>query len=210
MVVTLLEACRDTSESHNRVMVVETMGRGCGDIALNTAIATGAIAAVIPEEACDEAALMAKIRAARADGQRSMLVVVSEGVFNADGTVYGEPLTKRIEAETGCEARFLRLAHVQRGGVPTLRDRQTAAAMGVKAVELLLEGKSNLIVSEWDGKLTSIETTFALAADRMYKKKLKDGDLDKFSAEEIEAMKAMCQKRADRISGYYAIANSVG
>ena len=96
-----------------------------------------------------------------------------------------------------------------RGGHPTLRDRLTASRMGVKAVELIEEGKSNLVVIEEDGKYVPMDIVFALTTDRMYKNKLKDGDLDKYSAEEIAQMEAICQKRRDEIEELYKIANDI-
>ena len=155
---TVLDAAdklRDTCESHARCNVLEVMGRDCGLIALEGGIAAGAIAIAIPEVPFDEKAAIEDIKKAKANGKRSMLVLVSEGVFETlpDGTKvpYGELLRKRIEAETGIETKFARMAHIVRGGSPSLRDRLTATKMGVKAVELLLEGKSNLVVIEEDG-----------------------------------------------------------
>ena len=81
--------------------------------------------------------------------------------------------------------------------------------MTLKAVELLLEGKSNLVVLEEDGKITSMDIVFAQMIDRMYKKKLKDGDLDKFSAEEIAEMEAVCEKRRIEIAELYEIATAI-
>ena len=69
-----------------------------------------------------------------------------------------------------------------------MRDRLTASRMGVKAVEFLLEGKSNIVVVEENGRYVPMDIVFALTTDRMYKKKLKEGDLDKYSNEEIAAM----------------------
>ena len=97
-----------------------------------------------------------------------------------------------------------------RGGTPTLRDRLTATRMGVKAVELLLEGKSNLIVAEVDGAITPIDINFALITDRMYKGKLKDGDLERFSAEDVEKMKAICAKRKDDLEKLENVIRSTG
>ena len=90
-----------------------------------------------------------------------------------------------------------------------MRDRLAATEMGVKAVELLLEGKSNLIVGEMGGKVDSIDINFALITDRMYKNKLKDGDLDAFSPEQIEEMKRICKARADYVKELYEISHSV-
>ena len=89
------------------------------------------------------------------------------------------------------------------------RDRSTASEMSVKAVELLVEGKSNLVMCEIDGKIATMDINFALISDRMYKNKLKPGDLDAFTPEQLEDMKALCQKRVDEIQNLYAVAQKV-
>ncbi len=212
-VLDALDKFLDTCESHARCNVVEVMGRDCGQIAVMTAIASGAVAVAIPEVPFDEKAAFERIKEARAAGKRGMVAVISEGVFHIDENgkkvPYGEYFTELCEKETGVEARFARLAHMVRGGRPTLRDRLTASRMGVKAVELLLEGKSNLVVIEEDGKYVPMDIVFALTTDRMYKKKLKDGDLDKYNDEELAAMKAICDKRTAEIEELYRIANEI-
>ena len=206
----MIDCLNDTCESHARLNVVEAMGRGCGDITILTAIASGAIAAVLPELPYDDETIIERVKKARAAGKRGMIVVVSEGAFMADGKKYSEYIAKKIEEATGVETKFARFAHVVRGGTPTLRDRLTATRMGVKAVELLLEGKSNLIVAEVDGAITSIDINFALITDRMYKGKLKDGDLERFSAEDVEKMKAICAKRKDDLEKLENVIRSTG
>ena len=194
-----VDRLRDTCESHARCDVVEVMGRDCGQIALLTGISTGAVAVCIPEVPFDEAFAIEKIKRAKAAGKRGMIVMVSEGVFTLDKdgkkVPYGEILRERIEAQTGVETKFARLAHVVRGGSPSQRDRLTATKMGVHAVELLLAGKSNLVVIEDRGNITSMNIVLALTIDRMYKNKLKDGDLKGFSEEEIAMMKELCERR---------------
>ena len=204
-VLECVDRLRDTCESHARCNVVEVMGRDCGEIALKTGIASGAVAVAIPEIPFDEAAAIERINKAKADGKRSMLVIVSEGVFTDEGKPYSEVLAKKIGEQTGIETKFARLAHIVRGGNPTLRDRLTATEMGVFAVDLLLEGKSDVIVAEIDGEIVSYDIRFALTTDKMYKKKLKDGQLDGFSAEQIAEMKAICDKRAADIKRLYDI-----
>ena len=202
-VLSLIDDLRDTCESHSRCNVVEVMGRDCGEIALKAGIAAGAVAIAIPEVAFDEDAAIARILKAKNAGKRSMLVVVSEGVFNAEGKPYGEDLRKVIQDKTGIETKFARLAHVVRGGSPTLRDRLTATEMGSHAVDLLLEGKSDCIVAEVDGRIVSFDIKFALTVDKMYKKKLKDGALDGFTAEQIGTMEEICAFRASEIKRLY-------
>lgn len=203
----MIDCLRDTCESHKRCNVVEVMGRNCGQIALETAIASGALAAVIPEVPFDEEAALAKIKQCREDGKRGMIVVVSEGVIAPDGRKFGEYFAEKIEEETGIETKFARFAHVVRGGKPTVRDRVTAAQMASAAVDKLLEGKSNLVICEFDGEIVSFDINFALITDRMYKNKLKDGDLDKFNDEQIAEMKKICEKRRKEINDLYHITN---
>ena len=212
-VLEVVDRLRDTCESHARCNVIEVMGRDCGDIALYTGISGGAIAICIPEIPFDEDFAIEKIKSAVSHGKRGMVVLVSEGVFVTDAEgkkiPYGEVLKKAIQDKTGVETKFVRLAHLVRGGSPTLRDRFTATQMGIKAVELLLEGKSNLVIIENEGKLESEDIVFALTLDRMYKKTLKEGDLDRFSEEEIERMKAICQKRTDKVRELYNISYDI-
>ena len=206
----MIDCLADTCESHARLNVVEAMGRGCGDITMLTAISAGAVAAIIPELPFDEETIIARVKAAKAAGKRGMIVVVSEGAFTDEGKPYSEYIAKRIEAETGIETKFARFAHVVRGGTPTLRDRLAAAKMGTKAVELLLEGKSNLVVAEVAGEITPIDINFALITDRMYKGKLKDGDLEKFSAEDVQKMKDICEARKQYLAYLESVLYGIG
>ena len=206
----MIDNLKDTCESHARLNVVEVMGRDCGQIALYAAIAGAAVAVAIPEIPFDEAAAIKKIAKLRELGKRGMIVVVSEGVMNPDGTRYAEGFAKRIEEQTGVETKFARFSHVVRGGRPTMRDRATAASMSAKAVELLAEGKSNVVMCELNGFIRPVDIHFALIADRMYKNKLKDGDLDGFTAEQLEGMKQLCDKRREEIQDLYSVAKSVG
>ncbi len=196
--VNMIDCLRDTCESHARCNVVEVMGRHAGYIALESAIATGAEAVIIKEIPHDEEAIIKRIADLRAAGKRSFIIVVSEGLGN-----YGETLAPKIEAETGVETRFARFAHVVRGGVPTVADRVMATQMGAKAVELLLAGKSNLVVCKRNGKIVSEEIKYALTVDRMFKGKLKDGDLDGFTDEQIESMKELSTLRTKEIKRLY-------
>jgi 6-phosphofructokinase 1 len=204
-VVEAVDRLRDTCQSHARCNVVEVMGRDCGEIALKAGIASGAIAIAIPELPFDEDAAIARIIEAKESGKRSMLVIVSEGVFTSDGKPYGEVLRKVIEEKTDIETKFARLAHIVRGGAPTLRDRLTSAEMAAYAVDLLIEGKSDCIVAEVDGRITSYDIRFALTTDKMYKNKLAPGQLDAFSPEDIAKMEAICDFRRSEIRRLYNI-----
>ncbi len=202
-VIDCVDRLRDTCESHARCVVVEVMGRDAGYIALQAGIATGAIGIAIKEVPFDEEATIARVIRSKGHGRRSFVVMVSEGVKDADGNPFGEGLTKRIEAATGVESRFVRLAHIIRGGAPTLRDRLAASLMGEAAVKLLLEGKSNLVVCERNAKIEAFEINFALTLDKMYKNKLKPGDLDNFSVNEIQEMEALAELRRREIQAMY-------
>lgn len=202
----MIDCLRDTCESHARCNVVEVMGRNAGDLAAYTALASGATAVVIAELPFDEEKLITKIRTSRALGKRNFIVVVSEGM----GAEFAPALTERIEKETGVEARFARFAHVVRGGTPTLRDRMLATRMGEYAVERLLEGKSNIVICEKGSDLTYTEIGFALIVDRMYKNTLKEGDLDAFTAEQVEEMKAICAKKKALITSLAASVDTLG
>ena len=204
-VIDLVDKLRDTCESHARCNVVEVMGRGAGDIALNTAIASGATAVVVPEFPHDDDSICKKIKAAREIGKRNFIVIVSEGV----GSEYAPALAKKIEAETGVETKFARLAHIVRGGNPTLVDRVFASKLGVFAVEALLRGESNVVVCERQGKLITLDINFALTMDNMYKGTLKPGQLEKFNEEEIAAMKERIEQRTEGLLNLYTVENKI-
>lgn len=208
-----VDRLRDTCESHARCDVVEVMGRDCGQIALMAGIASGAVALCIPEIEFDEEAAIEKIKSAKASGKRGMIVVVSEGVTitdeNGKKRPYGEVLRERIEERTGVETKFARLAHVVRGGSPTLRDRLTATKMGVAAVELLLAGKSNRVVIEDNGDIGDLDILYALTVDRMYKGTLKEGDLEKFTEEEVKSMEVLCARRRKEIEELYKMSYEI-
>ncbi len=199
------DCLRDTCESHARCEVIEVMGRDAGYIAIECGISCGAVAVAIKELPFNEDACIEKIKALRAKGQRSFIVMHSEGM----PTGFGEALTERLNKEADIDTRFIRLAHMVRGGAPTLRDRLTATRMGDYAVDLILEGKSDIVVCLRNDKLEAHNIAKALITDRMYKNKLKDGDLDKFSAADIEAMKARCQEKAAAISDLMDVANTL-
>ena len=159
----MIDRLRDTTESHDRCSVVEVMGRHCGDIALNTGIATGAIVTLVPEIPFDmEKDVVDRIKASQKTGKRHFIVVVAEGVGHT------EEIAKAIQDATGIESRATILGHVQRGGSPSLRDRLVGSEMGHKAVSLLKEGKSNRVVVMREGKITDLDITEALNMERVF------------------------------------------
>lgn len=209
-VIQMVDRLRDTCESHARCNVVEVMGRGAGYIALQTAIAVGATAVAVKERPFDEAECMAKIRAAKAAGKRHFIVIVAEGVED-----YSEGLANRIEAETGVETKFARLAHVVRGGSPSLRDRLAASEMGVHAVDLLTQGVQNVFVCQRNGKLAARDIAEAITIDRAYKATFTPGhsfkpeELEKYSPEKQEEIRAFVAMRAKEIASLLSVADGI-
>ena len=204
-VVDLVDKLRDTCESHARCNVVEVMGRGAGDIAISAGIASGATAIVVPEFHYNPETIVEQINSGRAMGKRNFIIIVSEGV----GSDVGPALAKKIQDEAGVETKFARLAHIVRGGNPTLKDRVLASTMGAIAVEELLKGHSNLVMCEKLGKIVPTDINYALILDRMYKGKLKDGDLDRFSAEELEQMQLDIKARQAHLARLYGISKTI-
>ena len=139
-VMELVDKLRDTSHSHERCAVVEVMGRNAGHIALNTGVACGATAILVPEIEFDIEDVIQKIKNARANGKEQFIVIVAEGVGHT------EEISKRINEETGIESRATILGHVQRGGSPTVQDRVAASQLGYYAVDLLSKGIGNRVV----------------------------------------------------------------
>lgn len=166
-VMELVDKLRDTSHSHERCAVVEVMGRNAGHIALNTGIACGATAILVPEVEYDiEKDVIAKIKAGQAAGKEQFIVVVAEGI---GGT---EEIAKKIEAATGVESRATILGHVQRGGSPTVRDRVMASEMGYYAVELLEKGIGNRVVGLQNGKVCDFDIQEALSMKKPFNERL--------------------------------------
>lgn len=158
----MIDKLRDTSQSHDRCSVVEVMGRRAGWIALNVAIASGAIACVTPEMPYDINAIADKIIKAHESQKEHFIVVVAEGVEAS------EEITKKINELTGIETRLTVLGHVQRGGMPTLRDRVAASQMGYHAVELIDRGVTNRVVGMKDNKIIDVDIQEALSMKKPF------------------------------------------
>ena len=163
----MVDRIRDTAQSHDRCSIVEVMGRRCGDIALQTGIATGATAILVPEvEYNIERDVITRIINTQKTGKKHFIIVVAEGVGGV------RDLAKYIEKRLGIEARATILGHVQRGGSPTVRDRVVASQMGYEAVDLLDKGYGNRVVVMRDGKITHLDINEALDMQRVFDKKL--------------------------------------
>ena len=153
-----IDKVRDTSTSHERCSIIEVMGRHAGYIALWCGIANGAEEILLPEKYDgDEQVLINNIIESRKRGKKHHIIV------NAEGVGHSASMARRIEAATGITTRATILGYMQRGGSPTCTDRVYASIMGAKAVQLLMEGKSNRVVAYRDGKYVDYDIQEALA-----------------------------------------------
>ena len=143
-VVDAIDKIRDTASSHNRMFFVEVMGRDSGFIALNSGIGGGAERVIIPEKNIPAEVLLEDIDRGKRRGKTSNIIVVAEG--NTAGKAVFELKEYVEQKRPEYDIRVSVLGHMQRGGTPTCYDRVLATRMGVKAVESLLEGKSQYMV----------------------------------------------------------------
>ncbi|MBO3097957.1 6-phosphofructokinase [Gelidibacter pelagius] len=150
-VVDCIDKIRDTASSHNRLFFVEVMGRDVGHIALNAGVGAGAEEILIPEENLGLDRLLESLHRSKRSGKSSSIVVVAEG--DKIGKNVFE-LKDYVEANMDeYDVRVSVLGHMQRGGSPSCFDRVLASRMGVKAVETLLEGKTNYMVGLLNEKM---------------------------------------------------------
>mgnify|MGYP000094006489 CR=1 FL=1 len=133
-VIDAIDRLRDTSSSHQRISIVEIMGRHCGDLTLTSAIAGGCEYIITPETGLDKEQLISNIQDGIAKGKKHAIIALTELMMDAN------ELAKEIETATGRETRATVLGHIQRGGRPTAFDRVLASRMGNYAVHLLMEG----------------------------------------------------------------------
>lgn len=156
-----IDKVRDTSTSHERCSIIEVMGLGAGYIALWCGIANGAEDILLPEKYnYDEQMIVNHIIENRKRGKKHHIII------NAEGIGHSTSMAKRIEAATGVETRATILGHMQRGGSPTCKDRVYASTMGAKAVDLLLEGKTNRVVGYRHGEFVDFDIDEALAMQK--------------------------------------------
>ena len=152
-----IDKLRDTMQSHERCSVVEVMGRHAGHLALYVGIAVGATAVLIPERPVDfDRDIVEKIRQARLAGTTHYMVVVAEGAGSA------ADIGARIHQELGLDPRVTVLGHIQRGGSPTARDRETASRMGYSAVSALASRRGNCVIATQDGRIVDLDMEEAL------------------------------------------------
>jgi 6-phosphofructokinase 1 len=155
-VIDAINRIRDTATSHERVFLVEVMGRNSGWIALEAGLASGAESILVPEFEPDYNQIVERIQRGIDRGKRHSIILVAEGVDSAYN------VGKRIEEIMGIDIRVTVLGHIQRGGTPTAVDRVIASRMGGMAVELLLKGKSNLMTGIIGKKIVTVSLDDAI------------------------------------------------
>ncbi|GGF66543.1 6-phosphofructokinase [Wenyingzhuangia marina] len=153
-VVEAIDKIRDTASSHNRLFFVEVMGRDAGFIALNAGIGAGAEEILIPEENLGIERLVESLENSKKSGKTSSIVVVAEGDKTGKGVFELKDFVEKNMPEY--DVRVSVLGHMQRGGSPSCFDRVLAGRLGVKAVDLLLGGQSNLMVGINNNEITAI------------------------------------------------------
>jgi ATP-dependent phosphofructokinase / diphosphate-dependent phosphofructokinase len=179
-----IDRLHTTAESHNRVLVVEVMGRHAGWIAVHAGMAGGADAILVPERPFDLDEVCRHLQARHARGRTFSIVVASEGAHPRDGTIssrageldeFGHErlggiaawLEQEIEARTGYETRMVVLGHIQRGGTPTAYDRVLATRYGVEAVDALTRGETGVMVALRGTDVLTVPLADALAAPKL-------------------------------------------
>ena len=170
-VVEAIDKIRDTASSHHRLFFVEVMGRDVGHIALNSGVGAGAEEILIPEENLGLERLLDSLTRSKARGKSSSIVVVAEGDRTTGKNVY--ELKEFVEKNLPVyDVRVCVLGHMQRGGAPSCFDRVLASRMGVKSVEALLEGKTNLMAGIIDNKITFTPVSEAIKGKSKIDKEL--------------------------------------
>lgn len=158
----VINKLRDTMNSHERISVVEVMGRHCGDIALFAGISSGAEIIVIPEIAYDMDDIVMRINRSRANGKHSNIIVVAEGVTTA------EQFAKQLQENTTYSVRATTIGHIQRGGSPSMADRMLAAQFGNKAVRLLKDGIGNRVVGIHKNEIIDMDIIEAVSMKKKF------------------------------------------
>ena len=163
-----VDRIRDTAQSHERIFFIEVMGRDAGFLAQNSAIACGAEAAIIPEEATDEDQLAEFMKRGIRKSKKSCIVIVSESP--KCGAMY---YADRVKNEfPGYDVRVSILGHLQRGGSPTARDRILASRTGVGAIEAIMQGQRNVMIGVRNNEVVYIPFSEAIRSDKPMDRKL--------------------------------------
>jgi 6-phosphofructokinase 1 len=149
--VTEIDKIRDTAISHERLFIVEVMGRKRGFLALEVGISVGAEVILVPEQECKLNQVIEVLRENKRKGKRAGIIVAAEGIGDTSS------LAKALEKQTGSEVRLTILGYAQRGGSPTARSRMLASLFAEKAVELLCQEQGNIVVGLQNGAIMSVD-----------------------------------------------------
>ncbi len=158
----IINKLRDTMTSHERISVVEVMGRHCGDIALYAGIGSGAEIIVVPEVPYDMDDIVMRINRSRANQKHSNIIVIAEGVMSATA------FAKQLQEVTTYSVRPTTIGHVQRGGSPSMQDRMLAAQFGNKAVRLLKDGVGNRVIGIKDNHIIDMDIIEAVSMKKKF------------------------------------------
>ncbi|MFC2439847.1 6-phosphofructokinase [Segatella maculosa] len=167
-IVECVDRIRDTAQSHERIFFVEVMGRDAGFLAQNSAIASGAEAAIIPEDSTDVDQLAQFMERGIRKSKKSCIVIVSESP--KCGAIYYADRVKKEFPQY--DVRISILGHLQRGGRPTARDRILASCTGVGAVEAIMQGQRNIMVGVRNNEVVYVPLSEAIRSDKPFDRKL--------------------------------------
>lgn len=170
-IVECVDRIRDTATSHDRIFFVEVMGRDAGFLAQNSAIASGAEAAIIPEEKTNIDQLATFIERGFRKSKNSSIVIVSESKKDGGAFHYAERVRKEYPQ---FDVRVTILGHLQRGGTPTAYDRILASRLGVAAIEALNEGQRNVMIGIKNDQIVYVPISKAIKIDKPIDKELLD------------------------------------
>ncbi len=161
-VLDAINKIRDTSTSHERVSIIEVMGRNSGDIALYTGLAGGAECIIVPEVKYCLEDICKKLIMGRNSGKLHSIIILAEGAGDA------KELEEQIRAKVDMDVRASILGYIQRGGNTSAFDRVLASRLGAKAVELLVEGKGGRVVGMRDNKIVDMDIHEALSMEKKF------------------------------------------
>ena len=167
-IVECVDRIRDTAQSHERIFFVEVMGRDAGFLAQNSAIATGAEAAIIPEDSTDVDQLQNFMERGIRKSKKSCIVIVSESP-KCGALYYADRVKKEFP---GYDVRVSILGHLQRGGSPSARDRILASRTGVGAIEAIMQGQRNIMVGVRNNEVVYVPFADAIRSDKPFDRKL--------------------------------------
>ena len=159
-----IDKIRDTATSMERIFLVEVMGRHCGFIALEVSLGGGAEDVLIPERKFNLKDMCEDIVEGNKRGKVSWIIIVAEGARLPDGQVVKvEEIARQITQETSLETRVVVLGHIQRGGIPTAKDRILGARLGAAAVDVLLQGQRGKAVGVFSDEVKVVDLQFAIS-----------------------------------------------